>query len=130
MLVPVTSIRYYCDHKYIIICSDYYMHSCMYTVFTCIYIWYKSPTTLKSHACHMRVVFVSHACCLNCGVGYTRVCLHTHKAFTRGCFLLVSHKIYILQSSYFVSVLQILVWQDWASDYAVSRAKYRGPIFS
>ena len=57
-----------------------------------------------------------------------------HEVFTRGCFLLVSHRMQILQSSYFVLVLQILVQvfqafflQDLAPDYTVSIAKYRGP---
>ena len=34
--------------------------------------------------------------------------LHAHEVFTCGCFLLVSHRMHI-QSSYFVSVLQIIV---------------------
>ena len=104
----------------------------------------------------MRVVFVSHTCCLH-GVGgclathargYTCVhaqivlhtsyaYTHTHEVFTRGCFLLVSHSMYILQSSYCFSVINTCLsfskgfsLQDWTPDYAVSRAKYRGPDYS
>ena len=117
----------------------------MYRTYGTNYPQLKQTTRVTSMSYHTRVVFVSHTCCF-CGMGG---CLATHacgytcvhaQIFLHTCvptrtqsvytqvLLLVSHSMYILQSSCFLRVIntcsgfsEVFSLQDWAPDYMQSR---------